>query len=140
MKRDMDLIRDLLFAIEEADWGFVDIEHINSIIDKKRHSFVTYHLKLLYEAKLIEGQVTRGTGRRDFNDKMDLDMDYVISVRPWSLTWEGHEYLDTVRDPKIWEDVKKSAGEIGNFGLETLKALAKGFIKTKIMQYTGIET
>ncbi len=74
MKRDMDLIRDLLFAIEEADWGFDDIEHINSIIDKKRHSFVTFHLKLLYEAKLIEGQVTCETGRRDFNDKMDLDM------------------------------------------------------------------
>ncbi len=67
-------------------------------------------------------------------------MDYIVSVRPWSLTWEGHEYLDSIRDPEIWDKVASAADEIGSFGIDTLKTLAKGFIKTKIKEHTGIDT
>ena len=96
-------------------------------------------IRLLYQAGYIEGQVTRGAARREFNDQIDLDIDYVVSIRPWSLTWAGHEYLDIVRDPEIWVRVKKSAGDIGSFSIETLRSLAMGFIKTKIKAHTGVE-
>jgi len=80
-----DLIRDLLFRLESSGWGFVDTEEISAEL-KKDGALVSYHLKLLYQAGYIEGQVTRGAARREFNEKIDLDMDYIVSVRPWSLT------------------------------------------------------
>jgi hypothetical protein len=54
------------------------------------------------------------------------------------LTWPGHEYLDRVRDSEIWRRTKESAAQIGSFSIETLGMLAKGFVKTKIEQHTGV--
>ena len=42
-----------------------------------------------------------------------------------SLTWEGHEYLDAVRSPKVWKEVKKRLSQVGGTAaIATIKALA----------------
>ena len=51
MKRDMDLARQILLKIEEYPdpTGWVDI-----IIEGYSDQEISYHIKLLYQAKLIE--------------------------------------------------------------------------------------
>jgi hypothetical protein len=56
-----------------------------------------------------------------------------------SLTWEGHDFLDSVRDPKIWAKTKSGALAAGGFTVDLLKELAKGFIKKQIEERTGVK-
>ncbi len=54
------------------------------------------------------------------------------------LTWEGHDFLDSVRDPKIWAKTKDGALAAGGFTVDLLKDLAKGFVKKQIEERTGV--
>ena len=55
------------------------------------------------------------------------------------LSWQGHDFLDSIRDPEVWNKTKKGAAAAGGFTFDLLKDLAKGFIKTKIEEHTGIK-
>jgi hypothetical protein len=126
MKRDMDLVRDLLLAIEN-DPNFDGMRRIMpdepGDLGITEHSYeeVVYHLVLLIEAGLLVGKLT-----------MQMP---IIS----KLTWQGHDFLDTVRDPVIWRETKEGAKKAGGFSLELLAALAKGLVKKKIEEHTGVQ-
>jgi hypothetical protein len=62
-----------------------------------------------------------------------------LSITFAGLTWAGHDFLDSVRDSEIWRATKEGAQKAGGFSLELLAALAKGLIKKKIEQHTGIQ-
>jgi hypothetical protein len=85
---------------------------------------IGYHLALLREAGLINCPETRpiaaGIGFR-------------------RLSWEGHDFLDAVRDSKIWEKTKSGAAAAGGFTMELLRDLAKGFVRKQIEEYTGVK-
>ena len=55
------------------------------------------------------------------------------------LTWTGHEFLDNIRDSEIWNQTKAGAEKLGGFSLELVGSLAKGFVRKKIEQHTGVE-
>ena len=55
------------------------------------------------------------------------------------LTWAGHDYLDAVRDPEIWKQTRAGAEKVGGFTIDLLKELAKGLIKKKIEEHTGVK-
>ena len=56
-----------------------------------------------------------------------------------NLTNCGHDFLDSVRDPEIWNKTKAAAEGIGGWTLDMMKDLASGFLKTKIKKHTGVE-
>lgn len=115
MKRNLDLARNILLAIENDEEatgrGLVSL----CIDDGYSQEEVAYHVKLLHEAGLIEA----------------IDRSGGIHLRwdPQSLTWYGHEFLDSARNENIWEKGKKLAEKVGNSSfqmvLETLLKLAK---------------
>ena len=88
MKRDMELMRRILFAIEASN-----DDEPNSI-RLPRHEFdplhIAHHIRLLQEGDLIHAVENRGT-----------------AIVPHSLTWQGHEFLNAIRDDGIWETLKK---------------------------------
>lgn len=124
MKRDMDLLRQLLLHIEEQDDGTdreIDVQ-VNGI----QPEVVAEHLRMLMEAKLIEG-VTVPDGSETFDH-----------VEPTRLTWSGHDFIETVRDPEIWKKTKEGAIAARGFTFELLADLAKGFVKKQVEARTGI--
>jgi hypothetical protein len=126
MKRDMDLIRALLLKLESLplESGGAVLIHPNDpivAIDGYSADQIEYHLSLLGERELIE---------------RSRPMVGIIFRR---ITWEGHDFLDAIRDPEIWRKTKKGAEEVGSFTFDLLKELAVGLIKTKIEQHTGVE-
>ncbi|MFZ0335846.1 MAG: DUF2513 domain-containing protein [Candidatus Acidiferrales bacterium] len=90
MKRDMDLIRTLLFKTEALpDAGGHPIS-----VEGRNQAEVCEHLRLAQEAGLIEARFLRG------------DAASCVALR---LTWAGHEFLDAARENKIWEKAKEMA-------------------------------
>ena len=128
MKRDMDLIRALLLKLESLQIRPGDIVTITPddeqiAIDGFDVDQIDYHLSLIREAELIE----------------DLESQPMIGICYRRLSWQGHDFLNSVRDPKIWEKTKNGAEAAGGFTVDLMKDLAKGFVKKQIEEYTGVK-
>jgi len=54
-------------------------------------------------------------------------------VLVFDLSWKGHEYLDTIRDPKVWKNAKAGVRKIGgssfDFVIEVAKAMGRGALR-----------
>lgn len=129
MKRDLDLVRELLLRLESlpvTSQGIVAVKPNGASIGIESYTpqQISYHLSLLKEAGFLdctENTMSDGT----------------IAFR--GLTWAGHDFLDSVRDPKTWARTKEGALAAGGFTLDILKDLAKGLIKKQIEEHTGVK-
>ena len=144
MKRDMDLIREVLLDLEQLTPDLSDPNFgFNHETTAQRlgttHDLLTQHLNLLYQAGFVEGWVKRGKIAASGSQRTQVDHDYIDFVMPRGITWTGYEFLDKVRDPEIWRRTKAGALKIGSFGLDTIKELATGYIKQKVKQQTGLD-
>lgn len=99
MKRNWDTIRDLLVKVEECTLPteMVRLDHF----PKERAAEISYHMALLIEAGLVKGQMVQTIGpevKDFFADK---------------LTWNGHEFLDSIRSNTVWQKTKMVFAEQG---------------------------
>lgn len=117
MKRDMDLIRKLLLAIEAEPTGLAP-DHFD--IPDYSQEQIGYHLLLMVEAKLAVGREFRS-----FDDPAPTG-------EVERLTWAGHEFLDAARDPSRWEKAKEMAGKVGSGSLDVFKQILAQLIATAI--------
>ena len=117
MKRNWDLIRTILFKVEEQP----TMESV--VLPSQFQSFdeetVSYHIWLLREASLIEASCRGSSLKRNCFAK--------------GLTWEGHEFLDKIRSDDLW---KQTASTIKTKGLElsfdSIKATSSVLMKQMI--------
>ena len=128
MKRNMDLVRTLLLKLEQLPIRPGGIVHLvpnaaEIAIDGFSPDEIEYHLSLLQEAGLLECS----------------DSQPMVGIMFRRLSWTGHDFVDSIRDDEIWRKTKKGAEATGSFTFELLSDLAKGFIKTKIQEHTGIK-
>jgi hypothetical protein len=126
MKRDMDTVREILRAISDAP-GKPDQGVFVKGKPPEETNKLLYHLALLSDAGLLTGKPLASLGM-EYPIWIDLD-----------LTWDGHDFVDAVRDPVIWRKTKEGAEKAEGFTFELLKALAKGFIKKQIEERTGVK-
>lgn len=111
MKRDMDLIRLILLRVEEQDPNTSSYESIT--IDGYTSGEVREHIKLLANAGMISD--------------VHHDLDGNVWVR--SITWDGYDYLDKVRDNTIWKKTKDAIKEKGlPLIFDTIKTISSAFI------------
>ena len=113
MKRDFDLIRKLLIFFE----GKPTPEHVPvPPIEGYDDLSIRYHLVLMHDAGLLRCEASMSkTGR-------------VISVLPFELTWEGHEFLEKVRNDTVWRKVcEVITSKGGSFAFSVVNQLATRF-------------
>jgi hypothetical protein len=131
MKRDMDLVRDLLLRLESlpVDPGDTILlspyEDEELAIEGHTPDQVHYHLALLYEAGFIESGSRRFAGT--------LDENWMFS----RLSWSGHEFIDTIRDPEVWRRTKERASKAGAWTIGLLTEMGKTVLKQKVKEATG---
>lgn len=54
------------------------------------------------------------------------------------MTWNGHEFLDAVRDPEIWQKTKDGASKVGSASIEFLWEMAKAYAKHLAKERLGM--
>lgn len=102
MKRDMDLIKLLLAAVEKSAASACVIPEPSDFPEPLRptESALNEHCRLLVERGLVRGEPS-------FSG-------WVLT----GLTWDGHDFLDNSRESKVWQAAKKAAGNL-SFGVFT---------------------
>jgi len=99
LKRDMDLVRTILLHFEEKkDFRHQKPEDFQFAGFDERT--IAYHVDLMYEAGLLSCEATRSRGK-----------ERLVQAIPYRLTWQGHEFLDAARNPKVWEQAKSTFRE-----------------------------
>jgi hypothetical protein len=126
MQRDMDYVRDLLLKIEGASADIDSSDLLDAKATKDEVDKLNYHLVLLID----EAGFAKGIDAHSMQGK------HWLSV---SLTWKGHEFLDTIRDPDIWRETKAGAKKVGSSAVEFLWELAKGYAKQLAKKELGID-
>jgi len=116
MKRDWELVREILATVE-------DLENTQSVLrasDLEGYDpeIVSYHMKLLDEAGLIEAECNQ-------------PMNGPLSCFATRLTWEGHEFIDQIRSDTVWNKTKSMLSEKGiDLSFEVIKFLAPMIIRS----------
>lgn len=109
MKRDLDLVREILLAIENNE-NAVGASFVITEIPNRSQEEISYHVELLREAGLIEAKdFSKGSRHYEW--------------RPKRLTWLGHEFLDSARDENSWKQAKSKLEKVRNFSFEVLKGV-----------------
>jgi FPC/CPF motif-containing protein YcgG len=94
MKRDWDIIREILIKFEEHDPKNGGVQ-LSGFPGDKAYEY-SYHVELLLEAGLVHGHMSKTIGRHAQNFIVDR------------LTWAGHEFLDAIRSDTVWNKTKNS--------------------------------
>lgn len=112
MKRNWDTIRELLAKVEECTLP-VEIVRLGDF-PADRAAEISYHMALLIEAGLVKGQMVKTIGPEV--------KDFIAD----KLTWNGHEFLDSIRSDTVWQKTKKLFAEQGiSMTLDLVKEGAK---------------
>ena len=96
MKRDMELTRQILFQVEESPHarGWVELN-----LPGHTEEEVSEHVRLLTEAGLLKATDVSTRGNFEW--------------KPSRLTWEGHEFLNAIKNDTVWNNVKQTVKEKG---------------------------
>ena len=123
MKRDMDLVRLILLEIEDK---YRSTAIYDLAIDGYDTEMVAYHCKILYEAGLIS----------DYKAQYADNEIYVFGVG--SLTWDGNDFLEKIRDDSQWKKVKEIITKKGlPLIIESIKSVANALISATVEGITN---
>jgi DNA-binding transcriptional ArsR family regulator len=121
MRRNMDLARAILLELEQrpftGSWHEIEIAGYTP-------EEISYHVRLLFEAGFI-----------DATDSLDGMMGSSYSEwRAKTITWEGHEFLESSRDKTRWEKAKGVITEKGGaMTLDALKLVLSELIRKAVL-------
>lgn len=122
MMLNKDLIREILLAVEaDAEPEGLIVLEMNNFSAK----MISYHVRWLDEAGLLDALDTGG-------------MNY-FKWQPTRLTYEGHEFVNIIRDDEIWELIKTGAEKVSSTSLDLMLELGKIYSKQVLKVRIGIE-
>jgi len=127
-KMNPEILRALLFKVENLQDGSTHSFYVDELV-REGGVFadadlmeIRLNMIFLFEKKYVVGQQLALT-------RFEVER----------LTVEGAEFLESVRDERIWKATKDGATAARGFTLELLKALGKGLLKKRIQELTGVE-
>lgn len=128
MKRNMDLIRQIVLKLEDMEMrpGAISVFDVlggDFPIEGFTAEEVFYHARQVKMAGLIE----------------DVKGGPISGFAFRGLTPSGHDFADSVRNDEIWVATKEGALKAGGFTIGLLASLAKGLVRKQIEKHTGIE-
>ena len=118
MQRNWDIIRKILLEIEALPTE--DSVFSSSELHDVDRETAAYHMRLLLEAQLIVGGCRNAVGPP-----------FCHASR---LTWEGHEFLDKIKNETLWRKIKETARTKGvDLSFTVIKDVAKALITSVIL-------
>ncbi|MCY8547296.1 DUF2513 domain-containing protein [Bacillus subtilis] len=123
MKLDHDCVRSLLLELEEK-LSLNSIFNNSHIRELKTYEEFGEEQTFYTILKLIEADFIKGSSQYYFDESYE----FVIS----SISYSGHEFLDTIRDSKIWSQTKSSVSALSGVSLSIIGSVAADLVKKSV--------
>lgn len=124
MKRDLDLIREIMLVLEDKmEYGKnFQSTHLIEVMQDKTLSVekLAYHLGLLVESDFLKA--------KEYKYLSGEPTDYLINT----ITSQGQDFIDTIREDTTWNKIKEKASSIGGFTLPLLVDIGTEYLKKQI--------
>ncbi len=122
MKLNYDCVREVLLYIEEnLQYGQIlyssDIE-----LENYEYEDVQYTIDLLADSAYIKA------------NKLQVLGPTLPSFHIYSLTMQGHELLDNIRDNSVWKKIKKKVSGLASVSLPIINSVGSAIIKEILFQ------
>ena len=123
MKLDYNCVRNIMLSIESLEQGQY-LNEVNGSVFPLLKEYpaekIAYTIERLVEAGYIPNyRVTHMP-----YDRIHYDID--------SLTWEGHQYLDCIRNDDIWDKTSKKTSLLNSIPFKMIADIAKELIRAKL--------
>lgn len=143
MKLNYDCMRDILLFYEENLDGENDFRGYDTFANLKTpydETEVYYSIEALYDLGYID--IRSNTPQKPLMSKMSGRVSYTPervrrahingeNARVNRITIAGHDYLNSVRDPKIWGEFKKKVlPSLGEASLDLVKTAILSFVSS----------
>lgn len=126
MKRDMDLVRDLLIKIADSDSPPTFSKLVPGRKDgTSEYAVAAYHMRMLVE----DAGFVRGIDYRSSSGDEWLSLE---------LTWQGQDFLENVRDPVVWKKTKDGLQKVGGASWDLIRDLGKAYAKLKMKEVSHV--
>lgn len=119
MKLNPDCIRDVLLYLEEnlkvkdcQKFSEITLSQLQDALSQYQPEDVFYSVYNLHEIHFIDGR---------FSDINDMKM-YFCEIN--NITWNGHQFLNTIRPKTVWEATKQGASKLGIMSMHALNTIA----------------
>jgi hypothetical protein len=131
MRRDMDLIRDLMLKLETLPMPAGAICALSAYKDLsipgRSTDEINAHMFMIADVGYVIG-APDGTRRM-------MNGDWMFS----RLSPEGHDFVDAVREPSVWSRTKAAVEKIGGWTLPIVAEIAKGYLKERAKDVLGLD-
>lgn len=126
MKLNHDCVRDLLLYIEEHS-------SYDTKIDVNKLKFKNYsNSDLIYTAdKLFEANYLNCIKSNQFNNSSP-------SIIIKSITYDGHQFLDNIRDDGVWKNTKSILSKFTSTSLGIISDISSQIISNIILKQLGL--
>lgn len=107
MKRDMDLVREILLFVESQP-AEINLLDVAVELPGRDYGSTVGHIQILEDAGLLIARKSSDSAGTDW--------------RVERLTWQGHEFIDSAKDDANWRRAKQHFGsKLGEVGLHVVK-------------------
>jgi hypothetical protein len=134
MKRDLNLVREILLRLEPLpatpdqpvplDVGKEPLD-IPGYTDEQ----IIYHIRIMEDGGFIS--YSSGISQAGAGPPLAPGVNFRLP-RFNGLRWQGHEFLDDVRDPKTWEATRKKFSKVGDVSVQVAWEIARAYLRTHL--------
>ena len=111
----MIYLEENLACVDAIDIDEIELSNFNK-------EDITYSILKLNEAEYISGKICK-TMSGDVSGFVD------------SITWNGHKFLDTIRDNKVWKETKNILSKVSSASISFTASVASQVLTNLISQY-----
>lgn len=134
MKLNSDCIRSVMLMIEEK-WelgtdpngnirmGYIGLRQLCTALPEYSKEDIFYSLYNLEQAGYLDLSILWAGGRV----AIECDVNYI--------TYEGHEFLNRIRDTKRWTIIKGGLNAVRDYSLSAISSVAEGVANAAISKY-----
>lgn len=128
LKLDIDCVRDVMLELEEFPMGYQLLSAFKKSIEKHGEDNVVYTLSKLDEAKFI-------------NAEIGIDESgYPHCMAVYNLTFQGHEFLNSIRSPGVWEQLQGAAREGSVESIKAIGSIALSLLEEMLKKKLGLQS
>lgn len=127
MQLNHDCVRDILLACEKLPYNhYFSKSELLDTLQNHTEDDILYSILKLDEAKYLNINIYAADGLPIY--------DLYLS----GITWEGHKFLDTIRDNEVWSQTKSILGKVSSASITFASNVASQVLTNIISKQMGL--